>query len=98
MSNATANTRHFRSTLAQLLMALRGFAEAGGLMAYGNKLTDPYRLVGTYVGKILKGEKPAELPVLQATQFELIINLKAANAIGLTVPTSMQLLADEVIE
>jgi putative ABC transport system substrate-binding protein len=77
---------------------LRDFARAGGLMAYGNSLTELYRLVGVYAGRILKGEKPTDLPVAQSTKFEFIVNLQAARALGIEVPNSMQLLADEVIE
>jgi ABC-type uncharacterized transport system substrate-binding protein len=77
---------------------LREFAEVGGLMAYGNNIPIMYRVVGIYVGRILKGEKPGDLPVQEATKFELLINLKTAKALGIEVPISMQLLADELIE
>jgi putative tryptophan/tyrosine transport system substrate-binding protein len=86
--------RHAMPTISQF----RQFAATGGLMSYGASQSDQYRLAGHYTGRILKGEKPAELPVQQSTRVELVINVKTAKALGVTIPETLLATADEAIQ
>ena len=78
--------------------ALRDYTEVGGLMSYGSNIADGYRQVGNYVGRVLKGAKPADLPIVQANKFELVINMQTARMLDIAVPSSLIAIADELIE
>jgi putative ABC transport system substrate-binding protein len=98
--------RSFRNQLAEqaaryaipTIYPLRDFVLAGGLVSYGTSVSEAFRQMGNYAARILKGEKPSELPVMQSAKFELVVNVKAAKAMGLAIPESLLIRADEVIE
>ena len=77
---------------------MRDYTEVGGLMSYGSNIADGYRQVGNYVGRVLKGAKPADLPIVQANKFELVINMQTARMLDIAVPSSLIAIADELIE